>query len=204
MHLEVFTDFVCPWCYLGTSRLERLRDEIDFEVEWVYFPLHPETPASGLTLEALFAGRNMDIETMLRRLYGLFEAEGLPYGKRTHTFNSRLAQELAKWADRSGAAGLHRALYEAYFVDGRNLAEIDVLVDVAESSGLGTEDTRRVLEDRTFRDAVDADWEKARRYGVTSVPTFVLGRRGMAGAQPVDLLRSFVTEGLRQAGSAGQ
>ena len=77
---------------------------------------------------------------------GLMEAEGLPYGKRTHTYNSRLAQELGKWADtQEGGYGIHDALYRAYFVDARNIGDIDVLMDVVRAVGLPEEAAREVL-----------------------------------------------------------
>ena len=77
-------------------------------MRWVHVPLHPETPPEGRTLEALFAGRGVDIEAMYTRMKGLMDAEGLPYGRRTHTYNSRLAQELGSWADtQAGGEVLH-------------------------------------------------------------------------------------------------
>jgi predicted DsbA family dithiol-disulfide isomerase len=187
--LNVFTDFVCPWCYLSTSRVERLRHDFEVEVQWHYFPLHPDTPAEGLLLQDLFAGRGYDLDAMHARMKGLMDAEGLPYNRRSHTYNSRLAQELAKWADsQPGFESIHGALYRAYFVNGRNIGNIEVLVDIAQSVGLSADDARGVLADRTFKDAVDADWEQARRYGVTGVPTFVAGRYKVVGAQPYDVL----------------
>jgi predicted DsbA family dithiol-disulfide isomerase len=158
-------------------------------VKWVYFPLHPDTPAEGLPLKDLFAGRGLDLEAMHTRMKGLMDAEGLPYGRRTHTYNSRLAQELAKWADsQPGFEAIHDALYRAYFVEGRNLADPEVLVEIAQSVGLPSDGAREVLTRRTFKDAIDADWEKARRYGITGVPSFVVGGRGLVGAQPYQVL----------------
>src|SRR5262245_37724417 len=160
--LNVFTDFVCPWCYLSTPRVERLRHDFEVEVQWRYFPLHPDTPAEGLLLQDLFAGRGYDLDAMHARMKGLMDAEGLPYNRRSHTYNSRLAQELAKWADsQPGFESIHGALYRAYFVDGRNIGDIEVLVDIAQSVGLSADDSRGVLADRTFKAAVDADWEQA-------------------------------------------
>ena len=66
-------------------------------IKWVQFPLHPETPQEGLSLEELFAGRDLDIPAIQEHLKELMRLEGLPYGNRTHTYNSRLAQELSKW-----------------------------------------------------------------------------------------------------------
>ena len=89
-------------------RIEKLRQAYKVDVKMVHFPLHPETPAEGMTLEALFAGRNIDLDASYNRMKGLMDAEGLDYGRRTHTYNSRLAQELGKWADtQDGGEALH-------------------------------------------------------------------------------------------------
>jgi predicted DsbA family dithiol-disulfide isomerase len=169
-------------------------------VRWVHFPLHPETPAEGTPLEKLFAGRNVDIHAMHARMKALMDAEGLPYGTRTHTYNSRLAQELGKWADsQPGSDAIHDALFRAYFVEGLNLSRIDVLLDVARSVGLPAEAAREVIEKRTFKAAVDADWTKARAYGVTGVPTFVSGGQGVVGAQPYEVLDQFVRRRLEES-----
>jgi len=165
----------------------------------VYFPLHPLTPAEGLPLKDLFAGRGMDLDVMHSRMKALMDAEGLAYGRRTHTYNSRLAQELAKWADsRPGFEGIHDALYRAYFVDGRNLGDFQVLVEAAQSVGLPLDEAQQVLAQRTFKDAVDADWEKARKYGITAVPSFVAGEHKLVGAHPYNVL----AEQLGAAGAA--
>jgi predicted DsbA family dithiol-disulfide isomerase len=155
----------------------------------VYFPLHPDTPADGLLLKDLFAGRKLDLEAMYTRMKALMDVEGLQYGRRTHTFNSRLAQELAKWADsQPGFESIHNALYRAYFVDGRNIGELEVLVDIAQSVGLPASDARQVLTDRTFKEAVDEDWEQAQRFHITGVPSFVAGGYKAVGAQPYEVL----------------
>jgi predicted DsbA family dithiol-disulfide isomerase len=187
--LQVFTDFVCPWCYLGAARVEKLKQKFEIDVRQVYFPLHPDTPAEGLSLEALFAGRGFDLEAMHARLKSLMDAEGLPYGHRTHTYNSRLAQELAKWADgKPEFESLHGALYRAYFAEGRNIGDPETLIDIAQTSGLSADAAREVLATRSFSDSVDADWAHSRRLGVTGVPTFVAGGYRVVGAQPVEVL----------------
>ena len=163
----------------------------------MHFPLHPETPQEGRSLEDLFAGRGVDLDAMYTRMKGLMDEEGLPYSRRTHTYNSRLAQELGKWADTqpSGEA-IHDALYRAYFVDGVNVGDVEALLKVAAAVGQDVEVAREVLESRSFSDAVDEDWEKSRQYGVTGVPTFVAGCQGVVGAQPYEALEQL----LQQAG----
>src|SRR5260370_2477335 len=137
----------------------------------------------------MYAGRNVDPEAMYQRMKGLMDAEGLPYGRRTHTYNSRLAQELGKWADtQPGGWAIHDALYKAYFVEARNIGDPDILVEIAQSVGLPEEEARAVLTERRFKDAVDADCAKSRQWGVTGVPTFVAARYGAVGAPPSQLL----------------
>ena len=164
----------------------------------MHFPLHPETPQEGRSLEELFAGKNVDVEAMYTRMKGLMDEEGLPYGKRSHTYNSRLAQELGKWADTQlGGEAIHDALYQAYFVDAVNVGDVDALLTIAGDVGLNVYAAQEVLQSRSFSDAVDADWDLSRRYGVTGVPTFVAAQKAVVGAQPYEVLENF----LREAGA---
>ena len=174
-------------------RIEKLKQTFEIDATLVHFPLHPETPAEGRSMAEVYAGRNVDPEAMYQRMKGLMDEEGLPYGRRTHTYNSRLAQELGKWADNQpGGEALHDALYKAYFVDARNIGDPGILVELAQSVGLPADEARAVLAERRFKDAVDADWAKSHRYGVTGVPTFVAGRYGVVGAQPYETLEQLL------------
>lgn len=176
-------------------RIEKLRIEHDVTIEWVHFPLHPETPAEGQSLEDLFRGRNMDRKAMHAQMKARMDAEGLPYGERTMTYNSRLSQELGKWADTQPAGeAFHDAMFRAYFVEARDISQPAVLLEIAQSVGLPIDAAREVLEKRTYRAAVDADWKLSREYGITGVPTFVVGRRGVVGAQPYEALEQLVTK----------
>lgn len=191
--LEIFSDYVCPWCYLSTARTARLVREYEVNTVTTLFPLHPDTPEEGLTLEELFADRGFNLDTMKQRLVELMEQEGLPYGDRTHTYNSLRAQELGKWADEHHpSSGIHDALFHAYFADSRNIADLEVLVEVAESVGLPSADAREALESRSHQPAVYADWARASTMGVTEVPTFVVGSRALIGAQPYEAFEELV------------
>jgi len=176
-------------------RIERLRKEHGVQIKWVHFPLHPDTPQEGRSLEDLFAGRGYDIPKMQAQMRARMEAEGLPYGTRTMTYNSRLAQELGAWADtQPGGDAIHDALFRAYFVDARNIGDPEVLVEIAQSVGLDAQQAREVIEKRTHKAAVDADWNKSHQYGVTGVPTFVVGRHGVVGAQPYEALEALLKQ----------
>lgn len=169
-------------------------------IKWIAFPLHPETPLEGQTLEQLFAGMGKDIPALLVKLKKAAEAEGLPFGERTHTFNSRRAQELGKWAEEQGSGEpFHRAMFRAYFVEGKNIADFAVLRDQAQALGLDPDQAQGVLEEGLYAAAVDTDWEYSRSLGVRAVPTFVAGGKGLVGAVPYqDLVR--LVEAARSGG----
>jgi len=171
-------------------RIEKLKQNFDIVVNLVHFPLHAETPAEGVSLDVLFAGSKAAERAARQvRMKGLMDAEGLPYGERTHTYNSRLAQELGKWADmQEGGAAIHDALYKAYFVEGKNIGDLETLVALVQAAGLSAAAARKVLSERSFRDAVDEDWASSRKAGVTGVPTFAAGGYGVVGAQPYEEL----------------
>jgi predicted DsbA family dithiol-disulfide isomerase len=177
-------------------RIEKIAKEHNVKVEWVHFPLHPETPAEGRSLSAMFGGRDEDRKARHEQMKARMAAEGLPYGDRAMTYNSRLAQELGKWADtQPGGEALHDAFFRAYFVEARDISNLEVMLEVVKSVGLPVEAAREVIEKRTFKDAVDADWKLSREYGITGVPTFVVGRYGVVGAQPYEALVDLVKKG---------
>ncbi len=172
-------------------RIEKLQQRYDIQVRLVFFPLHPDTPAEGLLMSARWDEATR--QARQTRMKGLMDIEGLPYGERTHTYNSRLAQELGKWADtQAGGYALHDAIYKAYFVDARNIGDREVLVGLAQSVGLSAEAARQVLQERSFSNAVDADWTRSTGIGVTGVPTFAAGGQGVVGAQPYEVIEQLL------------
>lgn len=174
--------------------IDALQTKYPLAINWVQFPLHPETPPEGLALTELFPGR--DLTPMKERMRGLMQEAGLPYSERSHTYNSRRAQELGKWADSLGDAKLsdayHRAVFHAYFVDTVNIYDTEVLLGIVEQAGLDRDTARAVLADASFAAAVDADWHQSRNAGVTGVPSFVSRDLIVVGCQPLEVLERFV------------
>lgn len=118
---------------------------------------------------------------------------GLPLGKRETTYNSRLAQELGLWAESKNKGDeFHMAAFRAYFVDGKNIAKLPVLLDLATSVDLPSKEAKHVLEKREYKAAVDADWELSRTKGITGVPAFVINKDLLVGAQPYEMLEKLM------------
>lgn len=174
--------------------IERLQMEHGIPIRWRVFPLHPETPREGISLERLFGADSEQVAAMVARLRQVAAKLGLPFGDRSMTFNSRLAQELGKWAaSRGREEAFNRAAFKTYFAQGRNLARREVLLDVARSAGLDADAADRVLTKRSFRQTVDRDWELSKKMGVTVIPTFVYGKNRITGAQPYAALVRLIT-----------
>ena len=191
--LEIFSDYVWPWCYFITGRIEKLQKEYDISIIWKAFPLHPETPEEGRTLEDLFAGRPINIKEVLEHLNRTARELDLPFGKREMTYNSRLAQELGKYAEHEEKGDdFHNAAFRAYFADGQNIGLKSNLVKLGVSVELPEEQVREVLEQRLFKTAVDEDWSRSHQMGVTAVPTFIMNGMSLVGAQPYDKLVEMV------------
>jgi predicted DsbA family dithiol-disulfide isomerase len=172
-----------------------LHKAYEMDIRWTAFPLHPETPEDGQSIEQLFAGR-LDLDQVRARLKQAAREAGLPYGDRNMTFNSRLAQELGKWAESKGKGDeFHHRAFKAYFVDGINIGKIPELSSMAGEIGLPENEAREVLQKRGFKAAVDSDWVRSHQKGIQAVPTFLLGERVLVGAQPYEKLTAFVEAG---------
>jgi predicted DsbA family dithiol-disulfide isomerase len=200
MKVEIWSDVVCPWCYIGKRRLESAleqfahRDEV--EMEFRSFELNPNAPLHdeadlevglarkcGLTIEQARALNDRVVATAA--------VEGLEYrldiAKRANTFNAHRLLQLAAREGRQGAA--QERLMAAYFTEGRSISEVESLVGLAKDAGLDPQQARAVLESDEFSDEVRADEREAAELGITGVPFFVINRRyAVSGAQPSELL----------------
>jgi predicted DsbA family dithiol-disulfide isomerase len=200
MLIEVWSDVVCPWCYIGKRRLETAlagfphRDQV--EVVWRSFQLDPTVPEGQThpTLPALAAkyGRSeAEMRGMQQHVEQVAAGEGLAYRLADQVSgNTLLAHELLHLAAERGVRNeLKERLLRAYFEEGRPVFDVDSLVPFAGEVGLDEAEVREALADRRFRPAVREDGATAQALGATGVPFFVVDRKyGAAGAQPAELL----------------
>ncbi len=201
--LEMFSDYVCPWCYFMTGRIARLRQEFDVAISWRAFPLHPDTPEEGRSLDEIYSRYPYPKADMLEHLRRNARALNMPYCERSKIFNSRLAQELGAWAEEQGVGEqYHKAAFAAYFVDNLNLADTAVLFDIVSGIDLDAGEAELVLQERTYADAVERDWQRAEDLEINVVPTFILAGNKLVGAQDYRSLSSFVEKHAAAAGSS--
>lgn len=195
VRLEVFSDYTCPWCYIGWARLDealdRVGDEIDVEVEWRPFEIHPDVPPEGMPVEDLPYPPDVWAR-MQEALRANAEAEGLEVGRRPKVSNTHRALAAGAYAQAEEPerfADFHQALFEAYFAEGRDLGDPEVVDDLASGAGLDVARMGRALESGRYDEAIRRAGLDARRMGISGTPTFVFDRRlAASGAQPVEVL----------------
>jgi predicted DsbA family dithiol-disulfide isomerase len=147
--------------------------------------------------------RGPEIIARNSRMKANMDREGLPFNaERNMSYNSRLAQELEKWAESKGKAEeVANALFRAYFVDVKNIGKTDVLAQIAEENDLPKDEATEVLLSRKYKDAVDEDWRRCAAFGVNAVPTFLAGKYLMVGAQPYEELKRLIEHVLKEPDS---
>ena len=191
--LYVFSDYVCPWCYLGQSRLKKVLKKINLKTELIHFPLHPDTPINGMELTKLFNCTKKDLISKNIYMEKLMSEENLNFKPRSHTFNSRLAQELGYWAEKiKNNHDIHDKIYNAYFFEQKNLSSLRVLIDIANSVGLDIVEAEKILHERTFKDNINKHWKTSFESNVSGVPTYSLNGRYLVGAQSEENLIKFI------------
>lgn len=207
LSVSVYSDYTCPWCYVGSARLDRLREElaneVDLQVEWKPFEIHPEVPPEGLPVEALPYPREQ-WEMMVEHLRRQAEAEGLEVTSLSRLSNTHRALAASAYVQAEEAERFpefHEALFRAYFGEGRDLSGPAVLREVAAGSGVDAERMEAALREGRYEGALRETSETARRLGITGTPTFVFGERwGAVGAQPVEELRRVAERALAERG----
>jgi predicted DsbA family dithiol-disulfide isomerase len=199
--LVMFSDYACPWCYLGRARLQKAVDGLEQPVVIRPFPLSPDTPPEGRDLAQALAAKGVDVDAALARLVPMLEAEGLEYPREIagrRQWSTRRAQELALWAEEQGdprrVEALHDRLFRAYQVENLDIHDLEVLARLADEVGLDGAAGRAAVERGDLVAARELSWRTATRAGITGVPTYVAGGYGIVGAQPSEILREFVFE----------
>ena len=194
--IDVISDVVCPWCYMGKRRLAAalaLRPDIPVELRWRPFQLDPTIPPEGID-RVTYMARKFGPEK-IREIHTRLEEAGREIGipfdfdRITRSPNTLDAHRLVRWSQGPNQGAVVEALFSAYFVEGRDVSDRDLLVEIAAANGLDPQIIRARLEDGTDRGAVNEEVATAVRIGVSGVPFFIFaGRFGVPGAQSSEVL----------------
>ncbi|MBW3098414.1 DsbA family oxidoreductase [Pseudohoeflea coraliihabitans] len=209
--VDVISDVMCPWCYIGKKRLEtaleRLDGELEVEVHWRPYQLDPSLPKEGKDrkryLEDKFGGAARATQAYQAvRNAGAEEDIAFDFEAIAVAPNTIDAHRLIRWAGSQGPAAQARMvaiLFRYYFEEGRNIGEDATLIEAASEGGLDPEIVRKLLADGADRDKVEGEIDVARQLGIEGVPCFIVaGKYALVGAQPAEQL----VEALRRAAAA--
>lgn len=205
IEIDVYSDFVCPWCFIGSRRLqEALRSFSHLEVITRHHPyiLYPNVSADGLDLRVSVAQRYRQSP---ERLFAPVEEAGreaglrLDFSKVTRVYSTVDAHTLVRDAHAKGTAGvLAEDVFAAYFLDGRNIADRDVLVDIAIRHGFGTTEAHALLDNIGERRRTLDEAGRAIKSNVTGVPLYIMnGREAVSGAQASSVFTGAIERALR-------
>jgi predicted DsbA family dithiol-disulfide isomerase len=209
LEIDVYSDIVCPWCFIGMERLDRVLEALDAPdavVRYHPFMLRPDAPEGGL-----------EIAGELRRKYGVEPAQlfarvesaaresgiELDLSKQPLTYPTVRAHALLEHAGPKGTQrALAKALFRAHFMDAKNISDPDTLADIAALHGFTRDEAARIVRDDDALAATRSEAENAARLGIRGVPLFIVnGRRAISGSQPESVFRELLQEELRAPGS---
>jgi predicted DsbA family dithiol-disulfide isomerase len=204
VRLDIFSDPVCPWCYVGKANLDRaLADHPDhpFQIQWHPFQLNPDMPPEGVPkrayLEQKFGGKAR-VDAVHERLREVARAAGVDMDpdKPQRMPNTLNAHRLVHWAGIEGVQqAVVDALMRAYWVEGRDIGDLETLAAIAGEQGMDAEATLRLLTSDADAEDIAARDADARAKGVTAVPTFLIAQHYVvSGAQPPELWGQVIKE----------
>lgn len=190
LKVTVFSDYICPFCYVGDARLEKLKRQIDLDIDWSFFEIHPDNPAEGKPVSELGYPPEQ-WQRMMANLEAMAAADGLELAPRSFTTNSHralLLAEAAKDLEEDTFERLHKRLFTAYFVEQKNIGNEDVLREIAREAGMSDDMVDRALTDETYERRLEQQQARAAMLGIRGVPGFLFGKYFVSGAVPVDTL----------------
>lgn len=202
--LDIISDPICPWCYIGKTHLDKALAEVPdhpFVMEWHPFQLNPDMPEGGMDrrayLEGKFGGKDGAVRAYAPVVENAEKAGlNINFDKMMRTPNTLDAHRLIHWAGIEGRqTAAVSALFKAYFEDGRDIGQHDVLADIADAIEMDASVVLRLLASDSDREDIRARDTHSRQMGVNSVPTFIVaGKHAVPGAQPPDLWVKVINE----------
>jgi predicted DsbA family dithiol-disulfide isomerase len=197
LKIVVFSDYICPFCYIGFYRVEQLKKRYDLEVEWRPFEIHPETPKKGTDLNNLPYPKEY-LEMMKANIKKLADDIGISLKLSEKLPNSRLALYLSEFARKNGKFDdFHKLVFDSYWKDGKDIGDQALLMGLAETVGLNRNEILEYITSEEPKSELTKSLKELRKYGINGVPTFIIGDKIVVGAQPYDVFKKVIEDTLQ-------
>jgi predicted DsbA family dithiol-disulfide isomerase len=203
MKLTMFSDFICPFCYIGFETVRKLKPEFDLNLEWRGFEIHPDWPADGMSAENFHRGASAeDRRAAWARIEAMADAIGLGMKPPAVLYNSHAALEAVEFARESGLSEqFEERVYRAYFWEGRNIGTRGLISELAAEVGIDSRAMDEALESGKYGLKLKNHALAANQRGVGGVPTFFLGDFPLVGAQSEDVMRKVLSRARERMAS---
>ena len=191
LRVTLFTDYICPFCYIGDLRLQHLQNDYEVLVNFRFIEIHPDTPAQGTTIDTLDYS-DEQWQGMMDGLVEMAREEGITLAPVRMLANSHRALLLAEAVKKEGRDifyAFNQALYREYFLSGRNIGDVEVLRKIAQDSGVSDSVIENAWTDAELEKILQMNMNRAVKAGVSGTPTFFIGQQRLTGAVPVSTLR---------------
>ena len=214
MQIDIVSDTVCPWCFIGKRRLERalaLRPDMEFDIRWRAYRLDPTIPPEGVDrkqyMQAKF-GNNPNRQAMQDALKQAGDSEGIAFAfdKIARSPNTLDSHRLIRWSASAGVQNeVVERLFEAYFEEGRDIGNADVLIEIASDAGMDSATVADLLEQGADREIIEKEDVMAHRLGITGVPTFIFQNKYLvSGAVDPEALLEIIDKVTALVAEAGE
>ncbi|MHA1319979.1 MAG: DsbA family oxidoreductase [Promethearchaeota archaeon] len=192
LKVTVFSDYICPFCYIGFYRVEQLIKNYDLEVEWRPFEIHPETPKEGMDLNNLPYPKEY-LDMMKANIKKLADDVGISLKLSEKLPNSRLALYISEFARKNGKFDdFHKLVFDSYWKDGKDIGDQALLLGLAETVGLNRNEILKYIASEEPKSELTKSLKELKQYGINGVPTFIIGDKIVVGAQPYDVFKKVI------------
>jgi predicted DsbA family dithiol-disulfide isomerase len=206
MTIEMFSDFICPFCYIGFATVRKLKPEFDLAIAWRGFQIHPEWPAEGMPAAAFRPEMSPATRRAIwTRIQAMAEEAGLAMEPPELLTNSRPALEAAEFAAEVGKGeAFEERVYRAYFTEGLNIGQPGVVADLAADVGIARDELSGAIASNRYAMRIKNNAMIAHNRNVDGVPTFFIGEYPLVGAQGADVMRQILDRYVRKLQTAAK
>ena len=195
MNVTVYYDYICPFCYLGTKRILGLSKEFNLTIDWKGIEIHPEFPPQGKKRM-----KTLKSKSFAETIREMAKEDNIEIKLPGYATNSRLSLEASEFAKIKGKfLEFHIGVYEAYFLEGRNIGDIEIVLDIGEKAGLDKSELQECLSKRTMFDKIEENKKEAEDKLILGVPTFLFGDFPVHGNQSTQTMRHIIKRSLERS-----
>ncbi len=204
LKVTLFSDFICPFCYIGFHTLRKMKQEFELEVDWRGFQIHPDWPATGISVEKVYGADGSESrKAAWQRISSMATEIGLAMRPPSVLTNSHNALAACEYAVASGKGDeFEERVFRAYFGDGSNIGDVEVLKKLGTDVGLDPAQVVAAIESADVKSKLKDNAVVAHQHGVSGVPTFFIGTYPLVGAQSEATMRKILTRATEMASAA--